>query len=104
MENPTGIKPLYNRIIVKRYEKEIRVFMPKKEVLIHIPTEAREGSLKASQGEIVAIGDTVEHLKPGDKVTWGKYAGVDIKHKSGSYVMMNDDDLLGVLDKGYLDD
>ena len=93
--NPTNIQPLFSRVLMKIYEKKVSIF---------IPEGAKDGSLKASQGEVIAVGESVLDLKPGDKVTWGKYAGVNIKCSGERYIMMNDEDVLGLLTGGYINE
>ena len=61
-----SMEPLLDIVAIKRYEKEVS------KGGIIIPSSARE-SMKAAQGEIVAVGEDVhEKLKPGLKVVWGK--------------------------------
>jgi len=99
-----NITPLFNRILVKRYERKIKSG-------IVIPEQAKEGSLRERQGEIVAIGPGVNkdispediELKPGDKIIWGSYASAKLPRTESGYVIMNDDDVLAVI-KDYLED
>lgn len=87
-----SLKPVFNRVVIKRYEKEIT------KTGIILPDSARE-SLKMSQGEILAVGDEVQHLSPGDKIIWGKYGGCEIKRPEGRFVVMNDEDVIGIIDE-----
>jgi chaperonin GroES len=91
-----GIEPLFNRIIIKRFAKETSIVVPE--------YAKTHGSLKASQGEVVAKGPDAVGVEIGEKIVWGKYAGVDIKvKKKGIYTMMNDEDILAKI-KEYFDE
>jgi chaperonin GroES len=92
------IKPLNDRILVKRVEtkEEIRGG-------IVIPDTAKE---KPQEGEIIAVGDgkTLDNgqkvnlvVKPGDRVLFGKYSGTEVKLGDEEYLIMREDDVLGIL-------
>jgi|TARA_R100000501_G_C2609332_1_gene104338 chaperonin GroES len=99
------IKPVFNRIIVKRYEKKYEYNNTEgKRIELVIPDSVRKTELKMSQGEVISVGEQVKELKPGTKIMFGKYAGFDLKSKEGQYAMMNDDDVLGILEGGYIDE
>ena len=92
------IRPLQDRILVKRLESE-----EKTSGGIIIPDSAKE---KPHKGEIVAAGNgriledgTVLPLevKVGDAILFGKYAGTELKLDGAEYIMMREDDVLGVL-------
>lgn len=94
------ITPLSDRVILKQVEKELTT----KSGLV-IPEAAKE---KPQEGEIVAVGpgrltdDGVlipMNVKPGDKVLYGKYAGTEIKLDGVNYLIMHEDDLLGVVEE-----
>lgn len=94
------ITPLGDRIILKQIEKELTT----KSGLV-IPEAAKE---KPQEGEIVAVGPgrvnengTIipMHVKPGDKVLYGKYAGTEVKLDDMTYLIMHEDDLLGIVEK-----
>ena len=94
------LRPLQDRIIVKRVEEETKTAGG-----IFIPETAKE---KPQQGEIIAVGKgkTTEDgkllpldVKAGDKVLFGKYAGTEIKLDGIDYLIMREDDILGVLEK-----
>ena len=92
------VRPLGDRVLVKRLEEE--------EVRggIIIPDTAKE---KPQRGEIIAIGNgklnekgeriTLE-VKEGDRVLFGKYAGTEIKIEGEEYLIMREDDILGVIE------
>jgi len=93
------LRPLQDRIIVKRVEEETMTAGG-----IFIPETAKE---KPQKGEIVAVGHgkkTEEgkvipiDLKVGEKVLFGKYAGTEIKIEGEEYLIMREDDILGVME------
>ena len=92
------VRPLHDRVLVKRFNEEEKT----KSGLI-IPDTAKE---KPSQGEIIACGNgrvsedgAVRPLavKKGDKILFGKYSGTEIKIDGTEYLMMREDDILGVI-------
>ncbi len=94
-----NIRPLQDRIIVKRLEEE-----EKTKGGIIIPDAAKE---KPMQGEVVAagkgkVGDDGKvnplDVKVGDKILFGKYAGTEVKIDGEEYLIMREDDVLGVLE------
>ena len=93
------IRPLHDRVIVKRLEEE-RVSAGG----IVIPDSAAE---KPVQGKIVAVGKgkiledgSVRALdvKVGDKILFGKYSGSEIKMNGEEHLIMREDDILGVIE------
>jgi len=93
------LRPLQDRILVKRIEEEQVTAGG-----IFIPDTAKE---KPQRGEIVAIGNGKKtedgkvipiDLKVGDKVLFGKYAGTDIKVEGQDFLIMREDDILGVIE------
>jgi len=94
-----NIRPLHDRIIVERIEEETKTAGG-----LIIPDTAKE---KPQQGKIVAVGKgkTTEDgkvlpmdVKVGDKVLFGKYSGNEIKVEGKEYLMMREDDVLGVVE------
>jgi len=94
-----NIRPLHDRIIVERLEEETTTAAG-----IIIPDSAKE---KPQQGKVVAVGKgkVTEDgkvlpldVKVGNKVLFGKYAGTDIKLDGKEYLMMREDDVLGVVE------
>ena len=92
------IRPLGDRILVKRIEEE------ETKGGIIIPDTAKE---KPMRGEIIAVGngklnDKGERipleLKTGEKVLFGKYAGTDVKINDEEYLIMREDDVLAVIE------
>jgi len=93
------IRPLGDRVLVKPLDKEKQ----ERGGLI-IPDTAKE---KPQEGEIVAAGKgkTTDDgkllpmdVKAGDKVLYGKYSGTEIKIDGDDYLIMHQDDILGVLE------
>ena len=94
------IRPLNDRVLVKRLEEE-----EKTKGGIIIPDSAKE---KPAEGEIVAVGpgrlDDKGHrvameLKVGDRVLFSKYGGTDVKLDGQDFLIMREDDILGVVVK-----
>ncbi|MBI4382748.1 MAG: co-chaperone GroES [Nitrospinae bacterium] len=93
------IRPLQDRILIQPIaEKELR------KGGIIIPDSAKE---KPIEGRVKAVGAgkikedgtrTPPELKVGDKVLYGKYAGTEIKIDNEDYLLMREDDILGVLE------
>jgi chaperonin GroES len=93
------IKPLYDRVVVKRLEEERKTASG-----IVIPDTAAE---KPDQGEVIAVGpgkptDSGEvrplTVKVGDKVLFGKYAGQAIKVEGEELLVMREEDILGIIE------
>lgn len=99
-ENYKGkIRPLQDRIIVERIESEDKTSSG-----LYIPDSAKE---KPQQGKVIAIGKgrvredgSIQplDLKKGDKILFGKYAGTEIKIEGGEFLILREDDVLGVLE------
>ena len=94
------IRPLHDRVIVKRLEEERKTASG-----IVIPDTAAE---KPDQGEIMAVGpgkrdDNGKHIaldvKVGDKVLFGKYAGQTVKVQGEELLVMREEDLFAVVEK-----
>jgi chaperonin GroES len=95
-----SIKPLQDRIIIKRIEEQEQIRGG-----IIIPDTAKE---KPQEGEVIAVGegkkldngDRVQlDVKEGDRVLFGKYAGTEIKLDGEEYLIMREDDILGVIER-----
>ena len=94
-----NIRPLYDRIVVKRIEKDIE-----KAGSLFIPDSAKE---KPQEGEVAAVGKGKRledgsvvplDVKVGDKILFGKYSGSDIKMDGNEYLIMREDEVLGIID------
>ena len=93
------IKPLQDRIIVKRIEEE-----EKTKGGIIIPDAAKE---KPQEGKVIAVGDgkVLDNgqkfaltVKVGDKVLFGKYSGTEIKIDGEEHLILREDDVLGIVE------
>lgn len=93
------IKPLNDRILVKRLEEEAKTRGG-----IIIPDSAKE---KPAQGEVIAVGDgklgddgkrIPLQVKKGDRVLFAKYAGTEIKIEDEEHLVMREDDILGIME------
>ncbi|HSC57435.1 MAG TPA: co-chaperone GroES [Nitrospira sp.] len=96
-----NIRPLYDRIVVKRIEEQESTRNG-----IIIPDSAKE---KPQEGEVLAIGHgkrlengklVALDVKVGDRVLFGKYSGNEIKLDGAEYIIMREDDILGILESG----
>ena len=94
-----NIRPLYDRLVVRRIEQKETI-----QSGIIIPDTAKE---KPQEGEVVAAGrgkrlddGTVVSLdvKVGDRILFGKYGGNDIKIDGEEYLILREDEVLGVLE------
>lgn len=94
-----NIRPLHDRVIVKRVEEE-----KTSQGGIIIPDSATE---KPVEGEVIAVGngkllDNGElralDLKKGDKVLFGKYGGTEVKVAGEDYLVLREDDIMGVIE------
>jgi chaperonin GroES len=93
------IRPLQDRVLVERVEEE-----QKTKGGIIIPDTAKE---KPQEGKVVAVGTgrvnedgkvTPLAVKAGDRILFGKYSGTEIKLNGNEYLIMREDDILGVLE------
>jgi chaperonin GroES len=94
-----NLRPLQDRIIVKRVEEESKTAGG-----LFIPETAKE---KPQRGQIVAAGNGKKtedgkvlplDVKVGDVVLFGKYAGTEVKVDGDDYLMMREDDILAVVE------
>ena len=96
---PTKIRPLHDRVIVKRIEE-----VEKTKGGIIIPDTAKE---KPQEGRVVAVGPgRLEEgkvipldVKTGDKILFGKYSGAEIKLDGEEHLILREDDILGVIEE-----
>ena len=95
-----SLRPLHDRIIVQRIEEE-----EQRVGGIIIPDTAKE---KPQQGKVIAVGKgrlekdgkvTPLDVKAGDTVLFGKYAGQEIKIDGGEYLIIREEEVLGVIEK-----
>ena len=94
-----NIRPLHDRVVVKRIEQEEQVRGG-----IIIPDTAKE---KPQEAEVVAVGPgklndegkrAPMDVHPGEHVLMGKYSGSEIKIDGEEYLIMREDEVLGILD------
>ena len=93
------VRPLYDRIVVKRIEEEETSIGG-----IIIPDSAKE---KPQKGEVIAAGQGKRaddgklialDVKVGDKILFGKYSGSEIKIGDQEFLIMREDEVLGILE------
>ena len=94
------IRPLQDRVLVKRLEDEVE----KTKGGIIIPDTAKE---KPQQGKVIAVGKGKQNddgkvtpldVKVGDTILFGKYSGSEIKLDGEEHLIMREDDILGVVE------
>ena len=95
-----GFRPLHDRVLVRRVEADEKTAGG-----IIIPDTAKE---KPQEGEVVAVGGgakseegkiTPLDVKAGDIVLFGKYSGQEVKIDGNEYLMMREEEILGVIEK-----
>jgi len=92
------VRPLQDRVLVKRMEEETKTAAG-----IIIPDSNKE---KPAQGKVIAVGTGYRSedgkvrpldVKAGDTVLFGKYSGSEVKADGSEYLIMKEDDILGVI-------
>jgi chaperonin GroES len=98
-DNIMNIRPLYDRIVVKRIDEQETTRSG-----IIIPDSAQE---KPQEAEVVAVGNgkrledgkvVALDVKAGDRILFGKYSGNEIRLDGEEYLIMREDDILGVIE------
>ena len=93
------LRPLQDRILVQRVAEETTT-----KGGIIIPDTAKE---KPAEGKVVAVGNgkvgddgkrVALEIKKGDRILFGKYSGTEVKIEGDEYLIMREDDVLGVID------
>jgi chaperonin GroES len=93
------LRPLQDRILVQRVEEETTT-----KGGIIIPDTAKE---KPAEGKVIAVGSgkvgddgkrIALEIKKGDRILFGKYSGTEVKIEGEEYLIMREDDVLGVID------
>jgi len=93
------LRPLQDRILVQRVEEENTT-----KGGIIIPDTAKE---KPAEGKVVAVGNgkvgddgkrVALEVKKGDRILFGKYSGTEVKVSGEEYLIMREDDVLGIID------
>ena len=94
------LRPLYDRIVVRRKDAKETILGG-----IIIPDTAKE---KPQQGKVLAVGNgrlekdgkvTPLDVKAGDTILFGKYAGQEIKIDGSEYLIIREEEVLGVIEK-----
>ena len=94
-----NFRPLHDRILVKRVEEKEAV-----KGGIIIPDTAKE---KPQEGKVIAVGQgkKTEHgkvisldVKAGDRILFGKYSGAEIKMEDQEYLILREEEVLGILE------
>ena len=92
-------RPLHDRVVVRRVEEDTKTAGG-----IIIPDTAKE---KPAEGKVAAVGNgkvgddgkrVALEVKKGDRVLFGKYAGTEVKVDGDEYLIMREDDVLGVIE------
>jgi chaperonin GroES len=95
------IRPLHDRVVIKRLEESETM-----QGGLYIPDSAKE---KPQKGEVVAVGKGKRtedgkvlplDVQVGDQILFGKYSGSDIKLDGNEYLIMREDEILGVFSNG----
>ena len=93
------LRPLKDRILVQRVEEETKT-----KGGIIIPDTAKE---KPAEGKVISVGNgkvgddgkrVPVELKAGDRILFGKYSGTEVKVEGDEYLIMREDDVLGIID------
>jgi chaperonin GroES len=93
------LRPLQDRILVQRVEEETTT-----KGGIIIPDTAKE---KPAEGKVIAVGNgkigddgkrIALEIKKGDRILFGKYSGTEVKISGEEYLIMREDDVLGIID------
>ena len=97
----TTIKPLHDRVIIRRIDESAE----KTAGGLFIPDTAKE---KPQEGEVIAAGDgkykedgtrQALDVKAGDRVLFGKYSGSEIKLDGEEFIIMREDEILGIIER-----
>ena len=95
-----NIRPLHDRVVVKRVEEDKTSAGG-----IVIPDSATE---KPIEGKVIAVGNgkildrgevRALDVKKGDKIMFGKYSGTEVKVDGEEYLVMREDDIMGIIEK-----
>jgi chaperonin GroES len=95
----TKLRPLHDRVLIKRLEEQ-----DERHGSIIIPDTAKE---KPQEGKVIAVGTgkVTEDgkklplaVKEGDRILFGKYSGSEVKIDGTEYLIMKEEDILGILD------
>lgn len=93
------LRPLYDRVVIKRVEQQGNALRGG----LYIPDSAQE---KPHEGEVIAVGRgkrledgkmAALDVQVGDRILFGKYSGSDIRIEETEYIVLREDEILGVL-------
>jgi len=84
-----NFQPLGKRVLVERVEEAKTTASG-----IYIPDSAKE---KPSQGKVIAVSTEVDNVAKGETVVFGKYAGSELTLDGTTYLVIETDDLLGIV-------
>lgn len=84
------LTPLFTRILVRRKEVE-------KVGSLYVPVDSKE--MKATEGEVLAVGSECDTVNVGDTVFFGKYSGAELERNGQKFVLMNEEDVLCFVNK-----
>ena len=93
-----GVRPLHDRLLIQRLSEEEKTAGG-----IYIPETAKE---KPQEGRVIAVGSGKRtedgkslplEVKSGDQILFSKYAGTELKLKGEEYLMIREDDVLGII-------
>ncbi|HBR57956.1 MAG TPA: co-chaperone GroES [Blastocatellia bacterium] len=97
----TSIRPLHDRVIIRRIEDSVNQTAGG----LYIPDTAKE---KPQEGEVIAVGEgkykddgtrQQPDVKAGDRVLFGKYSGSEIKLDGEEFLIMREDEILGIIER-----
>ena len=97
----TNIKPLHDRVIIRRIEESSNQTAGG----LFIPDTAKE---KPQEGEVIAVGEgkykedgtrQTPDVKAGDRILFGKYSGSEIKLDGEEFLIMREDEILGIINR-----
>ena len=97
----TNITPLHDRVIIRRIEDNVNTTAGG----LFIPDTAKE---KPQEGEVIAAGEgkykedgtrQALDVKKGDRVLFGKYSGSEIKLDGDEFIIMREDEILGIINR-----
>ena len=97
----TNITPLHDRVIIRRIEDNVNQTAGG----LYIPDTAKE---KPQEGEVIAAGEgkykedgtrQALDVKAGDRVLFGKYSGSEIKLDGDEFIIMREDEILGIISR-----
>lgn len=86
-----NVKPLFDRVLIKQLESEQKTASG-----IIIPDTAQE---KTQLGKVIAVGGDAKVVKKDDTILFGKYSGTEVKFDSQEYLILKEEEVLGIVQK-----